>query len=94
MNKQEEGSMKNTLNDLNNYLFEAIERLQDDEQTGTEEKLEMEIKRSEAVAKVAGTIIQNADIQLKAIKHADEYGYSGERKMPALLVGGEENGPQ
>lgn len=94
MNKQEEGSMKNTLNDLNNYLFEAIERLQDDELTGTEEKLEMEIKRSEAVAKVAGTIIENADIQLKAIKHADEYGYQGERKMPALLVGGEDNGPQ
>jgi len=82
--------MRNTLNDLNNYLFEAIERLEDDELT--EEELEKEIKRSEAVTKVAGTIINNANIQLQAIKHADEYGYKGERTMPALLTGGGSDG--
>ena len=49
--------MKNTLQDLNNYLFEAIERLEDDELT--EEELDLEIKRSEAVTKIAGTIINN-----------------------------------
>lgn len=82
--------MKNTLQDLNNYLFEAIERLEDDELT--EEELDLEIKRSEAVTKIAGTIINNANIQLQALKHADEYGYKGERTMPALLTGGTNGG--
>jgi len=49
--------LKNTLNDLNNYLFEAIERLNDDDLS--EEQLDKEIKRSEAVQKVAKTIIEN-----------------------------------
>ena len=42
--------MKNTLSDLNNYLFESIERLNDDELD--EAALEKEIKRSEAVQKL------------------------------------------
>lgn len=82
--------MKNTLQDLNNYLFDAIERLEDDELTA--EELDIEIKRSEAVTKIAGTIISNANIQLQALKHADEYGYKGERRMPALLAGGNNGG--
>ena len=49
--------MKNTLTDLNNYLFEALERLTDDELT--EEELKKEITRSEAVTSVAETIIHN-----------------------------------
>lgn len=54
--------MKNTLTDLNNYLFEQLERLQDDslDETG----LEKEIQRSEAVQKVAKTIIENGQLAL------------------------------
>ena len=37
--------MKNTLSDLNNYLFEAIERINDDDLS--DEELDKEIKRSE-----------------------------------------------
>ena len=44
-------NMKNTLSDLNNYLFESIERLNDD--TLTDEELDKEIKRSDAVQKIA-----------------------------------------
>ena len=47
--------MKNTLSDLNNYLFEAIERINDDELSM--EELDKEIKRSESVNKIAKTII-------------------------------------
>lgn len=54
--------MKNTLNDLNNYLFEAIERLNDDDLS--EEQLDKEIKRSEAVQKVAKTIIENGQLAI------------------------------
>lgn len=64
--------MKNTLTDLNNYLFEAIERINDDSLDDTQ--LEKEIKRSEAVQKIAKTIIENGNLQLQAKKHLDQYG--------------------
>ena len=56
--------MKNTLTDLNNYLFEAIERLNDD--SLDEAQLDKEIRRSEAVQKVANTIISNGQLALNA----------------------------
>lgn len=46
--------MKNTLTDLNNYLFECIENINNDELT--DEELEKEIKKSETIQKVAKTI--------------------------------------
>lgn len=74
--------MKNTLTDLNNYLFEAIERLNDDELS--EEQLDKEIKRSEAVQKVAKTIIENGALALSAKKHLDEYGQGDAVQLPML----------
>ena len=76
--------MKNTLADLNNYLFESIERLQDDELSA--EELEKEIKRSEAVQKVAKTIIDNGSLALQAKKHFDEYGIEQRVEMPLLGI--------
>lgn len=61
--------MKNTLSDLNNYLFEAIERINDDELSM--EELDKEIKRSESVNKIAKTIIDNGNLTLQAKKHFD-----------------------
>lgn len=78
--------MKNTLTDLNNYLFETIERLNDDELT--DEQLEKEIKRSEAVQKVAKTIIENGSLALQAKKHLDEYGKGDNVELPMLGVTG------
>lgn len=74
--------MKNTLTDLNNYLFEALERLNDDELG--EEELDKEIKRSEAVQKVAKTIIDNGALALQAKKHLDEYGQGDKVELPML----------
>lgn len=79
--------MKNTLTDLNNYLFEQLERLQDD--SLDDAGLEREIKRSEAVQKVAKTIIDNGNLALQAKKHLDEYGKGDNVKIPLLGVGGE-----
>lgn len=79
--------MSKTLQDLNDFLFEAIESLQNYDMN--DEELEKEIKRSEAITKVAGTIINNANIQLQAIKHADEYG--GRKEMPKILIGDTKN---
>nr|DAY08937.1 MAG TPA: hypothetical protein [Caudoviricetes sp.] len=76
--------MKNTLTDLNNYLFEQIERLNDDELS--EDQLEKEIKRSEAVQKVARTIIENGQLALSAKKHMDEYGQGQTVELPMLGI--------
>lgn len=76
--------MKNTLTDLNNYLFEELERLQDD--SLTDEQLEKEIKRSEAVQKVAKTIIDNGTLALHAKKHLAEYGKGENIEIPMLGI--------
>lgn len=58
--------MENKLTDLNNILFEQIERLNDDDLHG--EALKQQIKRSQAIENVAGMIIANANTVLKAEK--------------------------
>ena len=80
--------MNNNLSALNNYLFEALERLTDD--TLTEEELQREITRADAVTSVAETIIHNGELSLKALKHAEEYGIGvdrSSRKLPPMLEG-------
>jgi len=76
--------MKNTLGDLNNHLFEQLERLNDDELKG--EELEMEITRSKAVTDVACRIIENNTLVLKAlIAKAEVLPCNG--NMPKQLEG-------
>lgn len=82
--------MKNTLTDLNNYLFEQLERLNDDEMD--EEQLEHELKKADAVVKISDAIIHNGELSFKVMKHMDEYGYDRKnRAVPAMLTqrGGE-----
>lgn len=73
--------MKNTLGDLNNYLFEALERITDD--TLTDEELEKELKRADAITGVAEVIVHSGELALKAVKHADEW----DKQLPAMLRG-------
>lgn len=76
--------MKNTLTDLNNYLFETLERLTDDEMT--EEQMQKEITRSHAVTSVATTIIQNGELALKTIKHLNDFGVDRAKAvLPPML---------
>lgn len=76
--------VKNTLGDLNNHLFEMMERLNDDELN--DEQLEKELKRADGMTKVSQQILQNGELQIKAMKHMDEYGYNSEKKIvPAML---------
>ena len=74
--------MKNTLNDLNNHLFEQLERLNDDDLVG--DKLNEEISRSKAITDVATRIIDNADLGLQAEKLRVEYGRR-DVEMPEML---------
>ena len=75
--------MKNTLGDLNNHLFAQLEKLGDEDLS--EEELDKEIRRSEAIAKVSEQIIKTGELQFKAMKHMDEYGYEREKAVPKML---------
>ena len=73
---------KNKLSDLNDHLFEQLERLNDDELS--EEELDLEIKRSKAVANIARNIIDNADVVLQAEKFKSE-ALGRNADLPAML---------
>lgn len=57
---------KNKLSDLNDHLFVALERL--NEENLTAEQIEAESKRAEAIIGVANQIIGNAKITLDALR--------------------------
>ena len=71
---------KNKLGDLNNHLFEQLERLNDE--TISEEELKKEILRSKAMASIAQQLVNNTNLMFNAQKHYDEYG----RKTPDVLM--------
>lgn len=74
--------MKTTLTDLNEYLFNQLDRLSNDDLTGDE--LNKEIERASAMTATARTIIDNGKLALEAKKHMDEYGYGEKVALPFL----------
>ena len=61
--------MKNSLTDLHNHLIAQVERLSDEALEGS--GLAREVKRAEALAKVAAAIIQNARVVLHAMEYSN-----------------------
>jgi len=77
--------MKNSLADLNNHLFEMIERLNDDELT--EEQLELEQKRIGAVVDISKTILEAGRLQFEVLKMQTDYNHNVDKEnMPELLM--------
>lgn len=82
---------RNTLSDLNNHLFEQLERLNDEELK--DDELQKEIARAKAVTSLAAQIINNGSLVLRAQELKHEYGlFDGEdsqngktKKLPPLL---------
>ena len=63
---------KTTLQDLNNYLFEMVERLKDDELKGDE--LKEELARASAIDAVAGKILDVHSLNMKTAQFFVENG--------------------
>lgn len=76
--------MQNTLGDLNNHLFEQMERLNDD--ALTKEGLNNEIHRAKAMSQVASQIINNGKLVLDAQKFNDDRN-DIDRSTPRMLEG-------
>lgn len=72
--------VRNKLIDLNNILFEQLERLNEEELSG--ESLEKEISRTKSLVSVSGEIIKTQGLALKV---ATEFGLEGDNKK--LLEG-------
>lgn len=75
--------MKNKLVDLNNHLFEQLERLNDEELTG--QKLQEEIARAKAMAGISSQIIGNASVVLEAQKFIADTVGRGKVSVPKML---------
>ena len=78
---------KNTLMDLNNHLFEQLERLNDDDLYP--EELQKEVCRAKDMTGIASQIIGSSGLVLKAVKVNSEV--ETEDRVPRLLVGDKRN---
>lgn len=74
---------RNKLIDLNNALFEQLERLSDDL---TEEELDKELKRTKAICNIGRIIVDNAQVALDAQKHIDEYEIQKDDRSEMLQI--------
>lgn len=75
---------RNKLTDLNDHLFEQLERLNDD--SLTDDQLTREMQRAESMTRISQTIVANASVILKAAKFADER-IDLNNKAPEMLLG-------
>lgn len=75
---------RNTLKDLNNHLFEQLERISDI--SIDDENLSKEINRSKAVSIVAKNIIDNGKLVLDAEKFKDDR-LAADKETPRMLEG-------
>lgn len=80
--------MNNNLRDLNNILFEQLERLNDDEALKDDENFEREMKRSKAITSIASQIVQNGNLSLRACQYAAEYGKEAKPVLALVDEGG------
>ena len=78
--------MKNGLQDLNNALFEQLERLQDDEALKDPEEFDREMQRSKAITSIASQIIQSGTLSLKAAQFAADYGNDTAKPLLGLTT--------
>lgn len=74
----------NNIIDLNQALFKRIEALENDDLS--DEELDREIKKSDAVVKISACILNQAKIALDAQKQFDEYATGRTVEIPLLGI--------
>lgn len=74
--------MKNRITDLNDHLFAQMERLADEGLDG--DKLEAEVKRTEAMVEIADKIIDNARLGIQAATLVANHGDRFRKDLPML----------
>ena len=79
---------KNTLLDLNDHLFMQIERLNDDDLTGSQ--LAEEVERARAMTGLASQIVGTAGLMLKAVQINSDMETEG--SVPRILIGDKKKG--
>lgn len=78
--------MKNTLKDLNNYLFEQIERLNDEEMLlMSDQKFDKNLKLAKAKESFFQQIIELNKLTTEQAKLIAEYG--GYEKAEKMMIG-------
>lgn len=70
---------------MNDYLFEELDRLSNDNLEG--DALKAEIDRANALTRIAERVIASGDLALKAIKFKDD-AMDANMRLPRLLDGG------
>jgi hypothetical protein len=78
--------MKNKLSDLNDHLFEQLERLNDADLTA--EEITKEVTRTDALVKVSEQIISNANLALRAAELVAEHSGRGTFEHLLPMLGG------
>lgn len=77
----------NSLADLNEYLFAALDAITNDDLN--DEQLQREINKAQAVTKISETVIRNGELALKTMQMMNEYNYEavggGVVPMPEML---------
>ena len=74
----------NQITDLNQTLFERIAAIENDDLT--EEQLQREISKTDAIVRVSDVILRNASLALKAQELFDQYGTGRSVDIPLLGI--------
>lgn len=74
--------MKNKMDDLHNHLFAQLERLS--EEGLSEEDIDREVKRADALVSVSDTIISGQKLRLDAAKLFAQHGAAILPHLPAI----------
>lgn len=77
--------MKNKLTDLNDHLFAQLERL--GEEGLDQEKLELEVQRTNSIVNISEQVINNAQLALSAAELVAKHGVGNWENMLPLVDG-------
>ena len=79
--------MQCTLGDLNLYLFEQIENIQDLNEESSNEEVERTLRKASAISKIASQIISNGNLVLRAKELEVAMNGRNDTSFPKMLEG-------